>query len=87
MNVTVEIPDDRAAHFQREAKARGLTVDRWLLQLAEQSAPSESIAHLQKSNSQEWMRQFRAWSQSHDRSTPTLSTEALSRESIYSDRA
>ena len=39
MNVTVEIPDDRAARFQKEAQARGLTVDRWLLELAEQHAP------------------------------------------------
>ena len=39
MNVTIEIPEDRAARFQRQAQARGLTVDRWLLELAEQNAP------------------------------------------------
>jgi len=39
MNVTIEIPDDRAASFQKEAQSRGLTVDRWLLALAEQNAP------------------------------------------------
>ncbi len=38
MNVTIEIPDDRAARFQKEAQARGLTVDRWLLELAEANA-------------------------------------------------
>ena len=39
MNVIIEIPDDRAASFQKEAQSRGLTVDRWLLALAEQNAP------------------------------------------------
>ena len=42
MNVTIEIPDDRAARFQKQAQARGLTVDRWLLELAEQNAPVEA---------------------------------------------
>jgi hypothetical protein len=40
MNVSIEIPDDRAARFREMARARGLTVDRWLLELAEQSAPA-----------------------------------------------
>ena len=39
MNVTIEIPEDRAARFQKQAQARGLTVDRWLLELAEQNSP------------------------------------------------
>ncbi len=39
MKVSVEIPEDRAPRFQKEAEARGLTVDRWLLELAEQNAP------------------------------------------------
>ena len=86
MNVTVEIPEDRAARFQKLAQARGLTVDRWLLELAEQNAPSASITHLQKTNPDEWLRQFRAWAESHDRNTPLLSDEALSRASIYPDR-
>jgi hypothetical protein len=39
MNVIIEIPEDRAARFQKQAQARGLTVDRWLLELADQNAP------------------------------------------------
>jgi hypothetical protein len=38
MNVTIEIPEDRAARFLKQAQACGLTVDRWLLELAEQNA-------------------------------------------------
>jgi hypothetical protein len=40
MNVIVEIPEDRAIRFKRQAQARGLTLDRWLLELAEQNAPA-----------------------------------------------
>ena len=40
MNLTIEIPEDSAARFQKEAQARGLTVDQWLLELAEQNAPA-----------------------------------------------
>ncbi|MCC6536922.1 MAG: hypothetical protein IT162_05195 [Bryobacterales bacterium] len=40
MNVKIEIPEDRAARFQKQAQARGLTVDRWLLELGEQNAPA-----------------------------------------------
>jgi hypothetical protein len=43
MNVTVEIPEDRAARFQKQAEARGLTVDRWLLELAEESSNASSV--------------------------------------------
>jgi hypothetical protein len=42
MNVTIEITDDRVARFQRQAKARGLTLDRWLLELGDQNAPASA---------------------------------------------
>lgn len=86
MNVTIEIPEDRAARFQRQAQACGLTVDRWLLELAEQNAPAYSITGLQKTDPREWARQFRAWADSHNPAIPVLSDEAMSRESIYPDR-
>ena len=83
MNVTLEIPEDRAAVYLKQAAARGLTVERWLLDLADQQAPVLSIAHLQRTNPKEWARQFHEWAESHDRDTPLLSDEAVSRESIY----
>jgi len=86
MNVFIEIPEDRAAGFQKQAKARGLSVERWLLELAEQNVPTDSIVHLQKANPEEWARQFDSWVDSHKRGTPVLSDEAMSRESIYPDR-
>jgi hypothetical protein len=38
VNVTIEIPEDRAIRFQKQAEARGLTIERWLLELGEQNA-------------------------------------------------
>jgi len=49
MNVTIEIPEDRAARFQKKAQARGLTVDRWLLELAEQNAPELPVQEPKRS--------------------------------------
>jgi hypothetical protein len=40
MNLTLEIPDEAALRFRKQAEARGLTVDRWLLELAEKNAPA-----------------------------------------------
>jgi hypothetical protein len=38
--VQIEIPDQKAATYKTCAQARGLTVEQWFLQLAEQSAPT-----------------------------------------------
>jgi len=86
MTVTLELSPEREAALKAQAQARGMSVEEWLLQLTEQLAPPASIAHLQKTNPREWMHQFRAWAASHDRTTPSLSEEAVSRENIYPDR-
>jgi hypothetical protein len=88
MNLTIEISDEKAAALRAQAEAHGLTVERWVEQIAVQHADAQpaSIAILQKTNPQEWARRFHAWAESHDRTTPLLSDEAISRENIYSDR-
>ena len=86
MTLTIELSPEREAALKAQAQARGMSVEQWLLELAEQLAPSTSIAHLQKTNPKEWARQFHDWAESHDRTTPLLSDEAISRESIYPDR-
>ena len=87
MTVTIQIPDDRAATLQMRARARGLSVEQWLLELAAQDLQASSIAHLQKTNPAEWARQFRVWADGHDPNTPVLSDDAMSRDAIYPDRA
>ena len=42
---------------------------------------------LQETDPEEWARRFHEWAESHDRTTPLLSDEAISRESIYPDRS
>jgi hypothetical protein len=88
MNLTIELPDEKAAALEAQAAANGLTVKRWVEQIAVQHAgtPSASIAHLQKIDPKEWARRFHEWAESHDRTTPLLSDEAIGREAIYPDR-
>lgn len=86
MSVTIRFPAEMEAALKAQAQAHGLTVEEWLIQLAEQHLQPASIAHLQKTNPREWARQFHLWAESHDRTTPLLSDEAISRESIYPDR-
>lgn len=86
MNVTIELSEEQAAALKVQAEAQGLTVERWLEQMAAQLAPSTSIAHLQETNPKEWARRFHQWAEGHDRTTPLLSDHAISRESIYPDR-
>jgi hypothetical protein len=86
MTLTLELSPEREAALRAQAQARAMSVEQWLLELIDQLAPSTSIAHLQKTNPKEWARQFHDWAESHDRTTPLLSDEAISRESIYPDR-
>jgi hypothetical protein len=85
MTVTLNLLPEQEAAFRAEAQARGLSLEQWILEIASQQIQPVSIAHLQKTNPQEWARQFDAWLDSHDPNTPVLSDEAMSRESIYPD--
>jgi hypothetical protein len=86
MNLTIELSDVQAAALKAQAEAQGLTIERWLQKIAEDHVPPQSTAHLQNTNPKEWARRFHEWAESHDRTTPLLSDEAISRESIYPDR-
>ncbi len=86
MTVTIELSEEQAAASKEQAEGKGLTVERWLEQVAAQLAPTSSFAHLQKTDPEEWARRFHQWAESHDRTTPPLGEDAISRESIYPDR-
>ena len=85
MTVTLNLPPEKEAAFKAQAQARGLTLEQWLLDVADQYAQPASVAHLQKTDPEEWARFFDAWVNSHNPNTPVLSDEAMSRESIYPD--
>ena len=85
MTITLNVPPEKEAAYRAQAQARGLSVAQWMLEVADQSVQPASIAHLQKTDPQEWARHFDAWVDSHDPNTPVLSDAAMSRESIYPD--
>jgi hypothetical protein len=90
----IELPDEQATALKAKAAASGLTLEAWLKQLAAPEVTGEPLDQpvgrprsLQDElTPEEWVRQFDAWVDSHDRTTPLLSDEAISRDSIYSDR-
>ena len=85
MTVTLNLPPEKEAAFTALALARELSLEQWMLDIADQYVQPASIAHLQKTDPEEWARRFRAWADSHDPNIPVLSDEAMSRESIYPD--
>jgi hypothetical protein len=86
MTVTLNLSREQEAALKVQAEALGLSVEEWLLRLAGLApGKSESIAHLQRTDPEEWGRRFREWADSHDPNLPVLSDEAMSRDSIYPD--
>jgi hypothetical protein len=82
MTVTLNLPPDIEESFLAQARALGISVDDFVLNLLVRvpTGPPES------ETADQWIRRFREWAESHPIDTPLLSDEAISRESIYSDR-
>jgi len=85
VTVTLNLPPDKEAAFKAQAQARGLSLEQWMLEIADQQVQPVSVALLQKTNPREWARHFDAWVDSHNPDTPVLSDEAMSRKGIYPD--
>jgi len=86
MTVTIEIPPEREGPLKNYAESRKMTLEQLFLDMAERLiVPQGSVAHLQRTNPEEWKRRFHEWVDSHDPKTAALSDEAMSRESIYPD--
>ena len=92
MTVTIELPSEIEAGLLAQAQAEGVDVSDYVCNLVRRQVLAggnqtslSSPAH--ELPPEEWVRQFREWSQSHAHDNlPVLSDEALSRESIYEDR-
>jgi hypothetical protein len=70
-----------------QAVAHGMTIEAWLQKIAaDRVQPLRPRSLQDELTPEEWVRQFDAWVAGHDRTTPLLSDEAISRESIYPDR-
>ncbi len=86
MTLTLELSPEREAALKAQAQVRGMTVEEWLLELTKQPRPAVARSLQEELTPEEWVRQFDAWVDGHDRTTPPLSDDAISRENIYADR-
>ena len=83
MILTFDLPPEREAALKAQAQSCGLTVEQWLLQLAEQSLSMP--LDMGQSTSDTWEDEFDEWMNSFP-DTPLLSDEAISRINLYPDR-
>jgi hypothetical protein len=92
MTITLPLQPQEEARLIAAAQAKGLSTDALVRAALDRIlAEAPSLAGQPRSlqdelTPEEWVRQFDAWVDSHDRTTPLLSDEAISRESIYPDR-
>jgi hypothetical protein len=87
MTLTLELPGEIEAVLAVQAQAHGMTLEAWVQKIAaDRAQPARPRSLQDELTPEEWVRQFDAWVASHDRTTPLLSDEAISRESIYPDR-
>ena len=84
MPTMLQVKPETASRIQARARERGVSVDVYLRELIEQKGTaSERSDGL---SSQERVRLLREWASGHSTSTPLLSDDAISRESIYGER-
>jgi hypothetical protein len=87
--MSLTLPPELEAKIKEQAFREGLSTESWLLQLLhrelEESA-SSSTSLQDDLTPEEWVYQFHAWAEGHDRTTPLLSDDAICRENIYPDR-
>jgi hypothetical protein len=98
MTLIIELAPEEEAKLSSDAARQGLAASEYAHRLLierlglVQSTPSHQAAEdgqlpfYVRATAEEWKCEFEAWSQSHGRTTPLLSDEALRRESLYEDR-
>lgn len=87
MTITIEIPPELEQKLRNEAMRMGLPVDDYARRLLEESlSTAEAHPFWATATSEEWLRAFDEWMDSHDATLPPLSDAAVSRESFYGER-
>jgi hypothetical protein len=82
----LDLPPEKENSLKAQAQARGMTVEQWFLQLAEQAGPAAwDMKTTQDSPDLSWEADFEEWLNGIPE-TPPLSDEAISRASLYPDR-
>ena len=88
MTVTIELPPDIEAGLLAQAQAEGLDVADYVQNLVRRevvSTTSSASRPARELSSEEWLREFHSWVDSHADNTVALPDEAMERESIYGD--
>ena len=89
MSLTIDFAPEVEERLREEAGKQGLDVDEYARRLIEGRLPAAGPRYgaLWKTlTAEEWIREFRAWADSHERDRPLLSDYAVSREGIYEGR-
>jgi len=86
MTVTLELKPEVEEHIKAEAKAQGLSVENYILNVLERDATNGEANFALTATPEEWKKAFLEWVHTERPRHPTLSDEAISRESIYRER-
>lgn len=83
--VNIELSPEKESVLRQEAARRNVPMTAYAKALLEDNLPEQTNG-TSFATPEEWTKAFLSWAEGHDRTTPLLSEEAISRESIYEDR-
>jgi len=86
MTVTLDLKPEVEERIVAEAKARGLSVETYILNVLEKEATNGEVSFASAATPEEWKTKFLEWVNAERPPHPSLSDEAISRESIYRER-
>ena len=87
MTVTIDLKPEVEQRIAAEAKARGLSVETYILKVLEKETRTNGEASFAlTATPEEWKKEFLEWANTERPPHPPLSDEAISRESIYRER-
>ena len=87
--MTIRLDPVLESRLREEAAKHGVEASEYAAQLIERTLPAGGASSESLWNTlspEEWIRVATEWAESHDRSIPPLSDEAVSRESFYEGR-
>ncbi|HJZ82923.1 MAG TPA: hypothetical protein VKD91_21330 [Pyrinomonadaceae bacterium] len=86
MTVTLDLKPEVEQRIAAEAKARGLSVETYILSVLEREATNGESSFALTATAPQWKKAFLEWVHTERPEHPPLSDEAISRDSIYRER-
>jgi hypothetical protein len=84
MTVTLNLEPEVEEKIVAEAKARGLSVETYIINVLEKAAKNGEASFALTATPEEWKTAFLEWAHTERPAHSPLSDEAISRENIYS---